>query len=302
MKREKVGNFIRKKRKDMNLTQKELAKELGVSDKAISKWERGICCPDIQLLKELSSILGVSVNELLSGEEIEKLDKEKTDDVLVDSVNKYTSIEKIKRLKLWILTVAVVVTNKIFIFIMYLMYNQINGKDAMTINSIQNRYLTDNFLTWTENKDYQKIADMGNYIFNENECNLGEEDYDYICMLKELNDLGVEFISHKNINNYLSELNDISEYELTLKYKDKEEKINVALSSSRGTLRVIYFNGFKVSDNLRCSDLYDGLSGCYDDKEAKIYYLFQVNLDEKQFFSKEINEKIVKMFSVSDYY
>ena len=302
MKMEKVGDFIRKKRKDKNLTQKELAKDLGVSDKAISKWERGICCPDISLLKELSSILGVSVNELLSGEEIEELEKEKTDDVLVDSVNKYTSIEKIKRLKLWILTVAVVVTNIIFIFIMYLMYNQINGKDAMTINSIQNRYLTDNFLTWTENKDYQKIADMGNYIFNENECNLGEEDYDYICMLKELNDLGVEFISHKNINNYLSELNDISEYELTLKYKDKEEKINVALSSSRGTLRVIYFNGFKVSDNLRCSDLYDGLSGCYDDKEAKIYYLFQVNLDEKQFFSKEINEKIVKMFSVSDYY
>jgi len=44
MKMEKVGDFIRKKRKDKNLTQKELAKELGVSDKAISKWERGICC------------------------------------------------------------------------------------------------------------------------------------------------------------------------------------------------------------------------------------------------------------------
>ena len=100
MKMEKVGDFIRKKRKDKNLTQKELAKELGVSDKAISKWERGICCPDISLLKELSSILGVSVNELLSGEDIEKLEKEKTDDVLVDSVNKYASIEKIKRLKL----------------------------------------------------------------------------------------------------------------------------------------------------------------------------------------------------------
>ena len=94
MKMEKVGNFIRKKRKDKNLTQKELAKELGVSDKAISKWERGICCPDISLLKELSSILGVSVNELLSGEDIEKLEKEKTDDVLVDSVKQYTSIEK----------------------------------------------------------------------------------------------------------------------------------------------------------------------------------------------------------------
>ena len=96
MKMEKVGDFIRKKRKDKNLTQKELAKELGVSDKAISKWERGICCPDISLLKELSSILGVSVNELLAGEEIEKLEKEKTDDVLVDSVKQYISVEKKK--------------------------------------------------------------------------------------------------------------------------------------------------------------------------------------------------------------
>ena len=100
MNTEKVGEFIRKKRKNINLTQKELAEKLNVSDKAISKWERGICCPDISLLKELSSILGVSVNELLSGEDIEKLEKEKSDTILMDSVNRYTDIEKKKTKRL----------------------------------------------------------------------------------------------------------------------------------------------------------------------------------------------------------
>ena len=147
MKMEKVGDFIRKKRKDKNLTQKELAKELGVSDKAISKWERGICCPDISLLKELSSILGVSVNELLSGEDIEKLEKEKTDDVLVDSVKQYTSIEKKKKKKLLIFT-CVLLGFYIFVVIwMYLMFNQINKTNGITLETLQNKRMSDKIYT-----------------------------------------------------------------------------------------------------------------------------------------------------------
>ena len=80
---DKIGKFIQEKRKEKNLTQKELAKKLGVSDKAISKWERGICCPDISLLKDLSSILDISINELLSGEDIEKLEWLKENDYIV---------------------------------------------------------------------------------------------------------------------------------------------------------------------------------------------------------------------------
>ena len=95
----RVGEFIKQKRKEKKLTQKELAEKLSITDRAISKWERGICCPDISILKELSSILEVSVNELLAGEEIEKLEKEKTDNVLVDSVKQYTSLEKKKYLQ-----------------------------------------------------------------------------------------------------------------------------------------------------------------------------------------------------------
>ena len=64
----KIGKFIAEYRKKKNLTQKELAEKLGITDKAISKWERGIAMPDSSIMLELCDILGISVNELLCGE------------------------------------------------------------------------------------------------------------------------------------------------------------------------------------------------------------------------------------------
>jgi len=70
----KIGKFISDCRKEQNLTQKQLADELGVSDRAVSKWERGINLPDASLMLELSKKFSVSVNEILSGEKIESND------------------------------------------------------------------------------------------------------------------------------------------------------------------------------------------------------------------------------------
>ena len=66
------GEFICELRKEMNLTQKELAQKLNVSDKAISRWETGKGFPDVNSLMALSEFFGVSVNELLAGKQIEK--------------------------------------------------------------------------------------------------------------------------------------------------------------------------------------------------------------------------------------
>jgi len=63
-----TGAVVKALREGKGLTQKELANELGVSDKAISKWETGKGLPDITLLEPLSAVLGVSVTELLAGE------------------------------------------------------------------------------------------------------------------------------------------------------------------------------------------------------------------------------------------
>ena len=68
MNSEKMGLFIAELRKSHQMTQKELAEKLDVSDKAVSKWERGLSYPDIALLSPLSNILGITVTELLNGE------------------------------------------------------------------------------------------------------------------------------------------------------------------------------------------------------------------------------------------
>lgn len=64
---EKIGKLICTLRKEKDLTQKQLADLMNISDKAISKWERGVGCPDVSLLPELSQILGVNIEEILLG-------------------------------------------------------------------------------------------------------------------------------------------------------------------------------------------------------------------------------------------
>lgn len=66
MDREMLGRFIAQRRKELNLTQRELAEALHVTDKAVSKWERGAGCPDISLLEPLAEALGLSVDQLLT--------------------------------------------------------------------------------------------------------------------------------------------------------------------------------------------------------------------------------------------
>ena len=66
----KIGKYIAEKRKEIGLTQKQLAEKLGMSDKSVSKWERGICLPDVSIYMELCDILHISINEFLLGEDI----------------------------------------------------------------------------------------------------------------------------------------------------------------------------------------------------------------------------------------
>ena len=74
MNQEKIGKFIASCRKEKKLTQNALAEKLGVSNRAISNWENGKNMPDLSLFNDLCKELGITVNELLSGE---KLTKEK---------------------------------------------------------------------------------------------------------------------------------------------------------------------------------------------------------------------------------
>lgn len=77
MNQEEIGKFISSCRKDKGLTQTQLAEMLNITNRAVSKWETGKSCPDVSIMLELCDILGITVNELLSGERIVMEDYQK---------------------------------------------------------------------------------------------------------------------------------------------------------------------------------------------------------------------------------
>jgi transcriptional regulator with XRE-family HTH domain len=98
MNNKKIGEFISSLRKSNNLTQKDLADQLGVTDKAVSKWERGAGYPDISMLKPLADILGTSVTELLEGEASENSISDQSKDIenALDYAKKIISVKEHK--------------------------------------------------------------------------------------------------------------------------------------------------------------------------------------------------------------
>ena len=117
---DKIGKFIATSRKKKGLTQIELADKLNITDRAVSKWERGKGCPDISLLEDLSKILDVSIIELLKGEKMKKnksLEKEE----LLYSMNYAKENTKMKMYK----TISNVIVTLITVIILTIVFNNL---------------------------------------------------------------------------------------------------------------------------------------------------------------------------------
>jgi len=134
----KIGKYIAGKRKNLGMTQKQLAEKIGMSDKSVSKWERGICLPDVSLYFDLCSILGISINEFLAGEDIvheniEKKSEENIISVVTDSKRKQKSLKYIicALLILSILTISLIAT------FLYRAYRPMNFITPMDENSVE---------------------------------------------------------------------------------------------------------------------------------------------------------------------
>lgn len=95
MEQVKTGKFIAKKRKELNLTQEQLAECLGVSNKTISKWETGKCMPDYSVIKNLCEKLNISVSELMDGKEADdKSVRVYDDEQILDLLRRTQELEK----------------------------------------------------------------------------------------------------------------------------------------------------------------------------------------------------------------
>lgn len=105
----KIGAFIKTQRTELNMTQKDLAEKIGCTDKAISRWETGKGMPDSSFLVPLAGILGITVNELLTGEKIpEETFTQKSDDNLVEAVQKTeTAVKKSKTVKFFLIVAVI---------------------------------------------------------------------------------------------------------------------------------------------------------------------------------------------------
>lgn len=88
MNQEKIGKFIAKCRKERKMTQSELAEKLGVTDKSVGNWENGRNMPDLSLFKSLCDELGITINELLSGEKLKKEEyQEKFEENIINTID-----------------------------------------------------------------------------------------------------------------------------------------------------------------------------------------------------------------------
>lgn len=150
MNQEKIGLFIAKQRKEVGLTQEQLGELLGITKNAVSKWERGICLMDMSLLKPLSEILGVSINEILAGEFIKERDlKNKTEENIINLTELY-DLKSIKKG-----TVAFT-----FILLFFLLYFAKKNMDTLPIIIIWFVYN----LSYTFNK-YQYSKDKKCFLY-----------------------------------------------------------------------------------------------------------------------------------------
>lgn len=164
MNQEKLGKFIAHKRKEKNMTQKQLALKIGVTDKAVSRWERGIGCPDISYLDDLSKTLNISIVELLKGEEIDNVEIQEQD--IIESM-KYSKNYTKQQIKNTINTVLYSIV--IIISICLIMFNIINR--AILKNAFNSNMVTTAEHVNTDFSKYYKIIENNRGRYSTEEYN-----------------------------------------------------------------------------------------------------------------------------------
>ncbi len=113
----KIGKFIASCRKEQGMTQANLAEKLGITDRAVSKWENGKSMPDSGIMLELCELLEINVNELLSGEKIDMNNyEEKTEENLRQVLNRVEKILNENRVLKLAITILLIIIAMFVVF------------------------------------------------------------------------------------------------------------------------------------------------------------------------------------------
>ncbi len=154
----KIGKLIAMLRKEKGLTQSELGEKVGVSDGAVSKWERVATCPDISIINTLSKTLGITSDELLTGE----LSKETS--------KRMSRNKSLKTIIPQLIILLIIATISVFIIVR-------NSSDVYKLESIDNKYNVIGKIVFSKDKTYIIINDV---IFKDKELNkIKIKNYEY---------------------------------------------------------------------------------------------------------------------------
>lgn len=178
-----IGAFIKQLRKEKELTQKELAEMLHITDRAVSKWERGLSAPDLALLEPLSEIFGVTISELILGQRDETKTVSTNETVIKELItfsyneikDKFSFMKKKFYMKVLICFLSAIT--------LFLLAVQING-NGFGIDCIPAYFHLHKTTNAIENYDEAKI---NRYIYNAKEKDVYKK-------LVELKDRGIEIL------------------------------------------------------------------------------------------------------------
>ena len=249
MDNQKIGLFIKNSRKAKGYTQKELADLLNVTDRAISKWERGVGCPDISLLEDLSKALDVSVLEILKGEKLEKKEINHQDLIYSMYSQKSITLDKVKSIANFVAIISV------FVFSLFMIITI--SKNIYFLNktySMKNEY--SHFQQKEYYEHYQEAVQMilqskGIYeerdystilsyikIMNErlealhSEIYIYQENYSFVELLQF-------YIDQQNL--FSIEINNIDLYHILLKYDTNMDKNMIQYSKDGDIIKEEFF-------------------------------------------------------------
>ena len=213
MEQEKIGKFIKKLRIEHNMTQNELASKLGVTYQAVSKWENGKNIPDITLLKQISDLFDVEINDILNGEVIQKKDKTK----------------KYKKIYNNVIFIAGIVL--LILLIILLILNNKSHFEFKKLSTTCNNFEITGSIAYNEKKSSIYISDIkycgkeDNTVYKKIECVLYEEEdnrKENISSCNTKNDISLDDYLHSlniNVDDYTSICKNFSHSNLYLEIK-----------------------------------------------------------------------------------
>lgn len=288
MNSDKIGNFIKKLRLEKGLTQEDLANKVFVGKGAVSKWERGKTLPEISVLKELSNLFDVTINEILAGEK-----DAKNIDVTLELYEDRNRIKK--NVKYFILIIALL----LLLFFGYYFFNQYKSINVYSINGFgKNFEVRDGLFVKTNEKMY---FSLGN-ITSINQYSIKTLQLYYVndnnkVIIYSTQDSNVAFFDKKGYEEYfdLANLNTIIDNMfLEIMYNEDVETLKLNFIEDYVNDNLIFSEKEKISENINDLVKTDSLL-----LEKMIKNKFD-KVDDYYFYNSVVEEKLVNYIFIED--